>query len=69
MYVYEKCRAIRKSDTIWKNILGSYITNGVVSSAVLEYCIALGIYTKLYGNLLNLFMYMYSNKSTKHVHL
>ena len=27
-----------------KNVLGSYITNAVVSSAVLEYCIALQIW-------------------------
>ena len=44
MYVYEIRRAIRKNGTIWKNVLGSYITNAVVSSTGLEYCIALEIW-------------------------
>ena len=41
MYVYEILRAIRKGGTTLKNIWESYITNAVVSSAILEYCITL----------------------------
>ena len=41
MYVYEICRAIAKSGTTYKNLLEACIINAVVSSAVLEYCIAL----------------------------
>ena len=44
MYFYEIFRAVRKGGTTEKNVLGSYITIVVVSSAVLEYCIELEIW-------------------------
>ena len=44
MYVYEIRRATRKSGTTQNNVSGSYVTNAVISSAVLEYCIALEIW-------------------------